>query len=593
MNVDLVIILIYFVFLTAIGFAFRSASTSTSDYFKGGGKMQWWMVGATAFMMQISAMSFTGLMGKALTGGVAVAVVFFANAMGYFANYLFFAAKARQMRVVSPIQGIRLRFGRVNEQVFTWGIVPVNIIQASIWLNALAVFVSPVLGVDLSTTIIISGSVVVFMSLVGGSWAVVASDFLQMVLLTVMTFFAAVVAIWKSGGVSAVYANGLPTHAFVGEGYSSMSLFIGWFILIFFRQFFQTNNMIDSYRYIAAKNTNHARKAAILAGSLILIGPFIWFVPALFVAGHYPDATTWGIDVLGNKLTDATYYIFVKREMPLGMIGLLVAAMFAATMSSMDSALNRNSGIFVKNVYEPYFGKGKDEKHLMLVSKLFTAGLGFLIIVAGLYMTALKNYGLFDAMMLVGSLITFPILIPSILCFFVKKTPDWAGWGTIVVGLCVSSIIAFGITPEFVQHMMGMDHLPTPREFAEFKSVTAGTMGHMCITLPFFFLTRLFYKEPTPERAKEINQFFSNVETPVVTDDEDEITEIDDLQYRVLGKMLLAASACIALLVFVNNPLWGRFLFLLMSGMVGTLGMVLYRKRHSSQQRKLSKVTSS
>lgn len=52
-------------------------------------------------MMALSAMTFTGLMGKALTSGMSVGVVFIANALGYFCNYLFFAAKARQMRVIS------------------------------------------------------------------------------------------------------------------------------------------------------------------------------------------------------------------------------------------------------------------------------------------------------------------------------------------------------------------------------------------------------------------------------------------------------------------------------------------------------------
>lgn len=124
MNIDIAIVLVYFAFLIGLGWIFRSAATNTSDYFRGGGKMLWWMVGSSAFMMALSAMTFTGLMGKALTCGMSVAVVFLANALGYFVNYLFFAARARQMRVISPIEGIRLRFGKINEQVFTWANVP-------------------------------------------------------------------------------------------------------------------------------------------------------------------------------------------------------------------------------------------------------------------------------------------------------------------------------------------------------------------------------------------------------------------------------------------------------------------------------------
>lgn len=76
MNIDIVVVLVYFVFLFGIGWMFRSASANTSEYFRGGGRMLWWMVGSTAFMMALSAMTFTGLMGKALTSGMSVAMYF-------------------------------------------------------------------------------------------------------------------------------------------------------------------------------------------------------------------------------------------------------------------------------------------------------------------------------------------------------------------------------------------------------------------------------------------------------------------------------------------------------------------------------------
>lgn len=148
---NILIVGIYFVFLIVIGWIFRTFSSNTSDYFKGGGKMLWWMVGSTAFMTQFSAWSFTGAAGKAFSNGLSVMMIFLGNALGYFFNYLFFAAKSRQMRVVTPIEGIRFRFGKVNEQVFTRASVPSSIFQAGIWLNGLAIFVSAVFDIPMST----------------------------------------------------------------------------------------------------------------------------------------------------------------------------------------------------------------------------------------------------------------------------------------------------------------------------------------------------------------------------------------------------------------------------------------------------------
>ncbi|AJR05050.1 transporter [Photobacterium gaetbulicola] len=586
MDIDILVVLVYFVFLMSLGWVFRSAAANTSEYFRGGGRMLWWMVGSSAFMMALSAMTFTGLMGKALTSGMSVGVVFIANALGYFCNYLFFAAKARQMRVISPLQGVRLRLGKVNEQVFTWANVPLSVLQAAIWLNGLAVFTSAVVGVPLEQTIIGAGLVVLFMSLVGGSWAVIASDFMQMIIITVMTFVAAMVAIWKSGGVGNLMEVGLPTQQLIGDGYSYTYLFVGWFVCIFIKQFFSTNNMVDSYRFIASKDTKNARKAALLACSLMILGPMIWFLPAWFVAGNYPDVATWGLEGLGDKVADATYYIFVSREMPVGMVGLMLAAMFAATMSSMDSALNRNAGIILKSVYEPYFCKDFSEKHLMMASKVLTAVFGVVIIVTGLFLTSLKEFGLFDLMMLVGTLVGFPVLIPSIMCFFIRKTPDWSGWGTILVGMGVSAIIAFGITPQAIEAVLGLNAPISAREFAEMKSVTLGVIGHMSITLPFFVLSRFFYKEPSPERAAEINKFFNNIDTEVVVEDTEASIRMDNKQHDMLGKMLLTAAVFLASLALVPNPFWGRALFLLVASIVGFIGFLLLRSK-----RKLDEAT--
>ncbi len=89
--------------------------------------------------------------GLSQSGLRSVMMIFLGNALGYFFNYLFFAAKSRQMRVVTPIEGIRFRFGKVNEQVFTWASVPSSIFQAGIWLNGLAIFVSAVFDIPMST----------------------------------------------------------------------------------------------------------------------------------------------------------------------------------------------------------------------------------------------------------------------------------------------------------------------------------------------------------------------------------------------------------------------------------------------------------
>ena len=191
-NFDYGVIVFYFIFMIAIGFVFRLLCKNTSDYFRGGGKMQWWMAGSSAFMVAFSAWTFTGAASKAYTDGTIILVIFFGNAFGFLISCLYFAPKFRQMRAVTPMEGVMQRFGRANEQFFTWMQVPLSILYAGIWLNGLGIFLAAVFGFNLETTIIIVGLVVMFMSVTGGSWAVVASDFMQVLILKFdMTWFAA------------------------------------------------------------------------------------------------------------------------------------------------------------------------------------------------------------------------------------------------------------------------------------------------------------------------------------------------------------------------------------------------------------------
>ena len=98
----------YFLLIIGIGFTFKDmAKKSTSDYFRGGGRMLWWMVGSTAFMMQFSAWTFTGAAGKAFTDGFAVCLVFIANTFSYFCGWAYFAQRFRQMRVDTPTEAIK------------------------------------------------------------------------------------------------------------------------------------------------------------------------------------------------------------------------------------------------------------------------------------------------------------------------------------------------------------------------------------------------------------------------------------------------------------------------------------------------------
>ncbi|MDP5139679.1 MAG: hypothetical protein NWP83_04315, partial [Spirosomaceae bacterium] len=357
----------------------KMASKSTSDYFRGGGRMLWWMVGSAAFMTQFSAVTFTGAAGKAFADGFAICAVYLGNTFSFFCAYAFFAQRFRQMRVDTPTEAIKGRFGVRNEQYFSWMLIGFSFLNAGVWLNALGVFTTAVFGADIYLTIIVVGLTVVFVSAVSGAWGVVASDFVQTLVVAAISIAAAIVALVKVGGPVKMVEN-FPGGFLVGPNMNYPLILFGTFIFFLPKQIFTMMNLHYSFRYLNAKDSVNAKKAALLATILMGVGSIIWFIPPWSAATLYPNAVK-DFAQLGNKASDAVYLVFVRNAMPIGTVGLLMAAIFSASMSSIDSALNKNAGIFIRSIYQPFIAKRNittDDQKLLRISKLvsFLSGIG-------------------------------------------------------------------------------------------------------------------------------------------------------------------------------------------------------------------------
>ncbi|MEZ5278491.1 MAG: hypothetical protein R3F07_19065, partial [Opitutaceae bacterium] len=425
---DLLVIVFYFCFQLSLGLIFRVFSKDASDYFRGGGSMLWWLVGASAFMTQFSAWTFTGAAGKAYVDGVLVAAIFFGNAVGYLCNYFVTAAKFRRMRTITAIEGVRDRYGHTNEQIFTWLQVPMSVVYAGIWLNGLAIVASGFFNVPPNLTIWIVGAVVVFMAVSGGSWAIVASDFMQTVLLMTITIVACFLALNHPavGGLSGFFEKLPASHFKFWEAQDATFVYV-WIFAAFVIQSFKLNNMFDSYRYLCVKDDKQARKAALMAAGLMFIGPFIWFIPPMAARIIQPDLAIV-FPHLGEKAYEGAFVFIGIELMPVGMLGLLLCALFAATISSMDSGLNRNAGIIVKNFYQPIFRKAASPRELLVTGKVASAIFGVLIIFSALAIRKIEGFDLFEIMILFGSLIAIPYAMPLVWGLFFKGAPRWAAW---------------------------------------------------------------------------------------------------------------------------------------------------------------------
>ncbi|RUR53110.1 sodium:solute symporter family transporter [Vreelandella populi] len=582
MSIDVWVILIYLVFLMVIGWVFKNFNSDTSDYFRGGGNMLWWLVGSTAFMTQFSAWTFTGAASQAYVSGFAIIFLFMANAAGYFLNYVYFAPRFRQLRVVTAAEALKMRFGKPSEQTFIWFSMFDGLVSAATWLSALAIITSAVFNVPLETVILLTGIAVVAMSVTGGAWAVVASDYVQMLIIMSVTFVCFIVAWGNTESVSHIVSS-YDGEFLTGSGYGYAWLFGFWVFMLIIKQIFMMNNTLNGYRYMCAKNSKNARYGALFTLCLALVGPIVWFFPAWFMHAYSPGFME-NFSSLGAKANEAVFVAFVSEYMPAGMLGLLMAAMFAASMSSMDSGLNRNAGFFVRNFYLPIIKPHATEQEMLRVSRFVTLSFGAIIIGISLFINSLKSMSLFEILLTASALITFPITIPAMLGMIIRKTPDWSGWGTLVVGCMVSYTVGAWLSPELVNNMLGMDI--TAREWSDFR-VSLAIGAHVVITGGFFLLSTLFYKPEaqSTERAAERQEMWQRWETPVESTEADPAAdEIDYGQKIILGRLILMGSIMVMGLSLLPNSTNGRLIMLLCGALIMIPAVLMLLSARSSKR---------
>ncbi len=575
---DYAVLVFYFAFMLVISWVFRRFVTNVSDYFRGGGQALWWMVGGSAFMLTFSAWTFTGAASKAYADGWPIALIFLGNIVGFIINALHFGPRFRQLRIVTGLQAVRLRFGRASEQVFMWMQIPFGLLQAGIWLNSLAVFFSAVFAFDLTLTIIATGLVVLVIALLGGSWAVLASDFVQVLILMPVCLTVTVLALLKIGGLGAFVAQLPPGHLDLRQIFSKDFLWL-WGLAMILKQICSTNNLNDSGRYLCVKDGSHARRAGFFGASLFVLGIAIWFVPPMVASIRFPDLHAM-FPALKNPAEGA--FIAIARDvMPVGMMGLLLSGIFAATMSSMDAGLNKNAGYFIKNFYQPVLRPHAPETHLLRVSKFTTAILGLLVVLVALKMSELKGISLFNWMQNVSILVATPILVPLLLGLLVRRTPPWSAWSTVVVGFICSLFVSKVLTPEWAAHTFGLAR-PLDSASREYWTQSIELLVNVAVGSAWFLSTTFFWRQTSPEYQASVADFFTRLNTPVDFAREEGASS-DTRQFAVVGSLCLAYGGFVMLLAFIPNPPLGRLAFVFCGGLVAAVGGVLLAAARKSR----------
>ena len=573
----------YLLTLVCVGLAFSRFSKNTSDYFRAGGQATWWLVGGSVFMGNFSAWTFTGAAGAAYQGGWSVVLMYGSGVVAYLAVSIKSASWFRQTRMVTNADVIRSRFGAGMEQFYAILQSLVQPLLGGVQLYSLAIFTTSLLGFDIRIVIIVLGVVVLFYTALSGAWAVLAADFIKGMILLPICVLVAVVCLSKLGGISGLFhsisAAGLHTAyapikspevvatlTNVPAGYFTL----GFIAAYYCAQFVQINGLTNAGKFLAVKDGREARRAALFAAAALLLGMFIFFIPPMTARLLFPD------EVAAMPLrhpTEGAYAAAAIHYLPVGLVAFVLVGMCSSTMSTLDATLTALAGLITQNIYPalcrrlslvPWDGRAR-----LMLGRAVNLGCAITVITCALVMARRGTTGVFELFINIFAIVSVPLAVPMMWGLWVRRVPNCAAPISVIVGVAVSSSIAYG------PKLLGT--APWLYQEQIMALLVAGTLA--------FFGARFLYRHEDPGMVAREQEFFSNRDRPV--DFAAEIgTGNDSRQMRIIGVFALFMGAAILLLLIPSSSVghWGKIASI--AGTVGAIGaFLLYCSRTGQPSR--------
>ena len=406
----------FLVGLAAVGyFSGRGERDTSEDYFLAGRNLPWYVVGGSYIAANISTEHFIGMVGATYILGVSTALWDWLNAFTFIFMIFLFVPFLIKSRVVTIPEFLEKRFSAAVRRIFAVITVIANIVifmAAVLYAGGLAL--SGFLGWPLLACIILTG-------LFAGGWAIYGG-------LSSVAWTGVFTAVIKIGGVAtlsvfgllAVAGNGSILDGFMivlernraltgpwhdalvqsaphlssASAYDRLSVIQGpdhpmtpWtglaLLILSVSIWYNVLNQFIIQRILGAKNLWHARMGVVFAGYLKLILPIVTVLPGLILFALHPEY------MLGDwsdaqHLADAGFVTLVKQLLPVGMRGLLLAALFSAVQSTVTSVVNSTATVVTFDLWVPLLQKNAsdlDRVRIGVISSTVTVVAGILMAV--------------------------------------------------------------------------------------------------------------------------------------------------------------------------------------------------------------------
>ncbi len=345
-NLDYIVLIGYSIILVGIGLWAATKIKSSKDFFIAGGKVPWWLSGVSHHVSGYSAVVFTGYAAIAYTSGFNIyiwwaLVICLAMVVGSFLITPRWARLRKGLDISSPTGYLESRYNLPTQQITAWSGVMLKLLDIAAKWVAIGLVLHGFVGIPITTGILIGSILSIVYITFGGFWADLANDFFQFLIQVIAGIVMIVAVVAYFGGIAGTMEawQSLPeaNRALFREPYTPLFLVL-WFITVFMSYNGGTWNL--AMRFISTKDGNEARKTSLFSAALYLIWPMILFIPMWLSPVIFPDVEN----------ASTIYSLLARKFIPVGLYGLVLGSMIAATLTMTASDTNAVSSVIVRDI---------------------------------------------------------------------------------------------------------------------------------------------------------------------------------------------------------------------------------------------------
>lgn len=343
---DWAVVAVYFVLMAGIGLWAKSRVKNAADFFTAGGKMPWWLSGISHHMSGYSSAVFVGYAAIAYEKGFVLYIwwalgIAFAMAIGAWLFAPRWPRLRQRLGIISPLEYLKVRYNVPTQQILAWSGTALKVFDVGAKWAATALLLYVFAGVPLIWGILITGGVTLIYSTLGGLWADALTDFSQFVIQFIAAIVLAVAVMGRLDGFSTIWTmwGQLPEDRsqLFNEPYTVGFVMV---YLIINTLSYNGGTWNLAQRFIASPTGSTARKSALLSMGLYIVWPLVMFFPMWAAPLIFPELVD----------TDQSYALLAQELLPAGLVGLVLAGMFAHTMAMTGSDAGAISAVVTRDI---------------------------------------------------------------------------------------------------------------------------------------------------------------------------------------------------------------------------------------------------